>query len=265
MSEFAGKVALVTGGSSGIGRATAIAFAHGGAKVVVSARGADRGQEVVDHIKAAGGQAAFVAADMSKALDIQSLVHRAVELYGRVDFAFNNAASDHTGLTLTADVTEAEYDYTMAVNLKGIWLCMKWEIQQMLRQQPTGGAIVNTSSINGLGGVAGGSIYAASKAGIIALSKSAAQEYAGHGIRVNSLVCGAFKTPMLESVFDIASGGDHAVKQATVENVKQLIPQGRIAEPHEAAEAAVWLCSDRASYVTGHSMIVDGGLTSRHR
>jgi NAD(P)-dependent dehydrogenase (short-subunit alcohol dehydrogenase family) len=265
MAEFAGKVALVTGGSSGIGRATAIAFAHRGAKVVVSARGAERGQEVVDRIKADGGEAAFVAADMSKPVDIDVLVRRTVELYGRVDFGFNNAASDHTGLALTADITEAEFDYTMAVNLKGIWLCMKWQIQQMLRQQPPGGAIVNTSSINGLGGVAGGSIYAASKAGIIALTKSAAQEYAGRGIRVNSLVCGAFKTPMLESVFDIASGGDAAVKHASIERIKQLIPQHRIAEPHEAAEAAVWLCSDRASYVTGHSMIVDGGLTSPHR
>ena len=146
--------------------------------------------------------------------------------------------------------------------LKGVWLCLKHEVRQMLRQAPAGGAIVNTSSVNGLGGVAQGSIYAATKAGVIALTKSAAQEYAQAGIRVNTLIAGGFRTPMLERVFERAGGGDSAVAEAAEAQITEAIPLRRIGRPEEAAEAVVWLCSEAASYVTGHSMIVDGGLTA---
>jgi NAD(P)-dependent dehydrogenase (short-subunit alcohol dehydrogenase family) len=189
-------------------------------------------------------------------------VSRTVEIYGRLDYAFNNAATEGKVLAPTADFSEEEFDYTVAVNLKGVWLCMKHQIRQMLNQQPSGGAIVNTSSVNGLGGVAHGAIYAATKAGVLALSKSAAQEYASQNIRVNILVAGGFKTPMLERVFERASGGDSEAASAAEKQIEQMIPLQRIGRPEEAAEAAVWLCSDAASYVTGHSMIVDGGLTA---
>jgi NAD(P)-dependent dehydrogenase (short-subunit alcohol dehydrogenase family) len=153
----------------------------------------------------------------------------------------------------------------IGVNLKGVWLCLKHEIQQMLRQQPAGGAIVNTSSVNGLGGAPQGALYSATKSGVLALTKSAAQDYARHGIRVNALVAGAFETPMLERVFDRASGCPPEAREAVAAHYRQLIPLGRIGRPEEAVEAAVWLCSDAASYVTGHSMIVDGGMTATVR
>jgi NAD(P)-dependent dehydrogenase (short-subunit alcohol dehydrogenase family) len=262
MGEFSDQVALVTGGNSGIGHAAANAFAEKGAKVVLAARRIERGQQVVDQIKGKGSDATFIRADVSNAEDVEALIRRTVELYGQLDFAFNNAASEPGEVIATADLDEAEFYRVIDVNLKGVWLCMKYEIQQMLRQQPLAGSIVNTSSVNGLGGVAGGAFYAASKAGVIALTKSAAQEYADKGIRVNALVAGAFRTPMLESAIDIRSDGDPETRQALVDRFKQMIPQGRIAEPEEAAQTAVWLCSDGASYVTGHSMIVDGGLTA---
>lgn len=256
-----GKVVLITGGNSGIGRAAALAFAGEGAKVVISARGVERGEQVAREIRAAGGQATFVRADVARPEDVEALVARTVEAYGRLDCAFNNAATEGV-LKATADVTEEEFDQIAAVNLKGVWLCMKHEIRQMLGQQPAGGAIVNTSSVNGLGGVAHGAVYAAAKAGVLALTKSAAQEYARHGVRVNALVAGGFQTPMLERVFERSSGGDPASASAMAEQVAQMVPLGRIGSPEEAAQAAVWLCSDASSYVTGHSMIVDGGLTA---
>ena len=255
------KVVLITGGNSGIGRSASLAFAGEGAKVVISARGVERGEQVAHEINAAGGQAIFVRADMSRSEDVEALVARTVDVYGRLDCAFNNAATEGV-LKATADVTEEEFDQITAVNLKGVWLCMKHEIRQMLGQQPSGGVIVNTSSINGLGGVAHGSIYAATKAGVLALTKSAAQEYARQGVRVNALVAGGFRTPMLERVFERSAGDDPGAAEAMAEQVAQMVPLGRIGSPEEAAQAAVWLCSDASSYVTGHSMIVDGGLTA---
>jgi len=262
MADFDGKVVLITGGNSGIGRAAGFAFAERGARVVLAARRIDLGNDTADQIRASGGEATFISVDVSRAEDVKALVSKTVAIYGRLDCAFNNAASEPGQLTPTADLTEAEFYRVIDVNLKGVWLCMKYEIKQMLRQQPTTGAIVNTSSVNGLGGVAGGAFYAASKAGVIALTKSAAQEYSAKGIRVNTLVAGTYRTPMLEAAFDIASGGDQEKKQAITDRFKQMIPQGRIAEPEEAAQVAVWLCSESASYVTGHSMIADGGLTA---
>lgn len=256
-----GKVVLITGGSSGIGRSAALAFAREGARVVLSARGAERGEQVAQEIRAAGGEAMFVRADVARPEEVEALVAKTVEAYGRLDCAFNNAATEGV-LKATADFTEEEFDQMTAVNLKGVWLCMKHEIQQMLAQQPAGGAIVNTSSVNGLGGVAHGAVYAAAKAGVLALTKSAAQEYARQGVRVNALVAGGFQTPMLERVFERSSGGDPEAASAMAEQVAQMVPLGRIGSPEEAAQAAVWLCSDASSYVTGHSMIVDGGLTA---
>ena len=256
-----GKVVLITGGNSGIGRAAALAFAREGARVVISARGVERGEQVAHEITAAGGQAIFVRADVARSEDVEALVARTVEAYGRLDCAFNNAATEGV-LKATADVTEGEFDRGVAVNLKGVWLCMKYELRQMLGQQPPGGAIVNTSSVNGLGGVAHGAVYAAAKAGVLALTKSAAQEYARQGVRVNALVAGGFRTPMLERVFERSSGDDPAAASAMAEQLSQMVPLGRIGDPEEAAQAAVWLCSDASSYVTGHSLIVDGGLTA---
>ncbi|HVS00195.1 MAG TPA: glucose 1-dehydrogenase [Thermoanaerobaculia bacterium] len=256
-----GKVVLITGGSSGIGRDTALAFAKEGARVVIAARGVERGEATAHEICAAGGRAIFVRADMAKTADVAKLVPKTVKTYGRLDYAFNNAATEGTP-NRTAEFTEKEYDEILRVNLKAVWLAMKDQIRQMLQQQPAGGAIVNTSSINGLGGVAGGALYAATKAAVISLSKSAAQEYAQQGIRVNALVAGGFDTPMLRRVFERAGGGDPAQAKAVEEQISQMVPLRRIGLPEEAAQAVLWLCSDAASYVTGHSMIVDGGLTA---
>ncbi len=260
-----GKVALVTGGSSGIGRATAHVFAREGAKVVIAARGAHRGNKVVEDIRAGGGEAMFFPADVSKAAEVEALVTRTVERYGRLDCAVNNAAGYMGAFSPIAAFSEQEFDETIAVDLKGVWLGLKFEIRQMLSQNPPGGAIVNTSSVNGLGGVPTGSLYAAAKAGVLALTKSAALEYSRQGIRVNALVAGAFDTPMLNWSMDKASGGNPETRGKLEESYKGMIAAGRIGRPEEAAEAIVWLCSDAASYVTGHSMIVDGGLSAPFR
>jgi NAD(P)-dependent dehydrogenase (short-subunit alcohol dehydrogenase family) len=262
MGTLDGKVALVTGGSSGIGRAAAIAFAREGARVVLAARGVERGVAAARQIESAGGDARFVACDVSKADDVTRLIRTVTDSFGRLDCAFNNAASTDGVFQLTAEFSDEEFDRAVAANLKSVWLCMKHEIRQMLAQDPPGGAIVNTSSLNGLGGAPRGALYSAAKAGILALTKSAAQEYAPRGIRVNALVAGAFRTPMLEAAFEYFSGGDPAGREAAEARYTARIPLGRIGRPEEAAEAAVWLCSAAASYITGHSMIVDGGWSA---
>jgi NAD(P)-dependent dehydrogenase (short-subunit alcohol dehydrogenase family) len=264
MSErrFEGRVALVTGGSSGIGRATALAFAKEGAAVVIASRGVERGEAVRQELKALGAEAEFIPTDVSQAEQVEILVQRTVERFGRLDCAFNNAAALDAGVFKpTADFSEEEFDQHIAFNLKSVWLCMKHEIAQMLRQG-TGGTIVNTSSINGLGGVPYNALYAAAKAGVLGLTKSAAQEYAKNGIRINALVAGGFRTPMLESVFERVSPQDPSAAEA---GFSQLVPLGRIGRPEEAAEAVLWLCSEASSYVTGNSLIVDGGATAPFR
>jgi NAD(P)-dependent dehydrogenase (short-subunit alcohol dehydrogenase family) len=233
--------------------------------VVIAARGAERGQKVAQELQSAGADARFVQADVSIAADVERLVTSTVKAYGRLDAAFNNAATTDGALALTADFTEEVFDRAVAMNFKSVWLCMRQELRQMLSQSPAGGAIVNTSSVNGLGGAAGGSLYSAAKAGVLALTKSAAQEYATQGIRVNALVAGAFHTPMLEQVFDTIGGGTADGRAKVEAQYAALIPMRRIARPEEAAEVAVWLCSDAASYVTGHSMIVDGGMSAATR
>lgn len=259
------QVALITGGSSGIGRATALAFARQGAHVVLAARSADRGEAVVREIEAAGGSAIFIPTDVSNADQVRALISQTVERFGRLDCALNNAASVEEPFLKTADFTEEQFDRSLALNLKSVWLCMQQEIRQLLAQAPPGGAIVNTSSVNGLGGVAQGSLYAMAKAGILALTKSTAIEYARQGIRVNALVAGGLRTPMLEGVMERVSGGNAEARAAIEKRFIEMVPLGRIGRPEEAAEAVLWLCSDAASYVTGHSMIVDGGWTSPYR
>lgn len=265
MTSLEGRVVLVTGGSSGIGSAAARAFALAGAKVVLAARGVERGEQVARSIRLEGGESRFVQADVSRAEDVERLLAETVVTYGRLDAAFNNAATDDGAFALTADFTEEQFERAITVNLKSVWLCMKREIRQMLAQSPQGGAIVNTSSVNGLGGAASGSLYSAAKAGVLALTKSAAREYATQGIRVNALVAGAFHTPMLERVFEVAGGGTAEGRALVEQQYAGFTAMQRIGQPNEAAAAAVWLCSDAASYVTGHSMIVDGGMTASFR
>ncbi len=264
--RFTGRVALVTGGNSGIGRAAALAFAREGAKVVIAARGVKRGQNVAREIELAGGSALFVPTDVSNRDQVKRLFEEMKQAFGRVDCAFNNAAAIEQGdFARTADLSEDQFDRSIAMNLKSVWLCMQQEIGQMLSQEPRGGAIVNTSSVNGLGGARMGSLYSAAKAGVLALTKSAALEYGQENIRVNALVAGAFRTPMLESALDRYSAGDPAAKGKFEQHYKELVPLSRIGNPEEAAEATLWLCSDAASYVTGNSMIIDGGLTASVR
>ena len=255
------KVVLITGGSAGIGKAAATLFAEAGARVVLAARGIERGQRVEQELRGAGLDACFLQADVSQAEQVQALISRTVDRFGRLDCAFNNAAA-LSKIARVADFSDSDFDAEVASNLKSVWLCMKYELQQMQSQEPRGGVIVNTSSINGLGGAKDGALYSMSKAGMLGLTKSAAQEYAQDGIRVNALVAGGFDTEMLQHAVSQTVGGDPAKIQAALKNVAGMIPAGRIGRPEEAAQAALWLCSDAASYVTGLSMIVDGGLTA---
>jgi len=245
-----GKVALVTGAGSGIGRATALACAREGAKVVAADIAVEGGEETVAHIKRAGGEAIFVATDVTQANAVQALIAAAVAAYGRLDCAHNNAGIEGVWAT-TADYPEDDWDRVMAVNLKGVWLCMKYEIPQMLQQG--GGAIVNTASLAGLVGAKRLAAYVASKHGVVGLTKTAALEYAKAGIRVNAVCPGVIHTAMVERMF-------FQRRSQVVERLAASEPLGRLGTPEEVAEAVVWLCSDAASFVTGHALSVDGGL-----
>jgi NAD(P)-dependent dehydrogenase (short-subunit alcohol dehydrogenase family) len=243
-----GKVALVTGAGSGIGRATAMTFAREGARVVVSDISVPGGEETVEMIRKSGGQASFIAADVSKQSDVKSLIERTVAAYGRLDCAFNNAGFALPVCEL-CDGTEEDFDRTMAVNLKGIWLCLKYEIPQMLRQG--GGSIVNTASNAGMIAFPGMAIYAASKGGVVQLTRTAAVEYARKGIRVNAVCPAITQTPAVQELVDALP--DVAAR------ITDQVPLGRMGKPSEIAEAVVWLCSDRASFVTAAPIPVDGG------
>lgn len=252
--QFEGKVALVTGGSSGIGRASALAFAREGAKVVVADVNVEGGEETLHMIAEAGGQAIFAKIDVSKADEVEHMVNRTIETYGRLDCAFNNAGIEGTILVPTADYTEEAWDQVIRINLKGVWLCMKYEIPQMLKLGR--GAIVNTSSAVGLvGGSIAGSAYVASKHGVVGLTKAAALEYAQQDIRVNSVCPGVIRTQITEGLFqdDPELETRLAARQ----------PVGRLGTPEDVAEAVVWLCSDAAAFVTGHAMAVDGGFVAQ--
>lgn len=249
---MANKVALVTGGGSGIGQATALAFARRCAKVVIADVSVEGGEQTVRRIGDSGGQAIFVRADVSKIDQVEALVKSAVRTYGQVDCAFNNAGVEGSGLS-TIDETEQSWDRIIDTNLKGIWLCMRYEIRQMLQQGS--GAIVNAASIAGLVGRENTSAYCASKHGVIGLTRSAALEYAKSGIRVNAVCPGAIHTPMVDRIRALRPGAD-------TEFIADE-PIGRMGRPEEVAEAVIWLCSDAASFVTGHAMVVDGGLVIR--
>lgn len=244
---FEGRVALVTGGNSGIGKAAAFALAQEGARVVVAARRTDEGERTVEAIRQDGGQAIFVRADVARAGEVEGLVQQTVSEYGRLDCAFNNAGTAGGGQV--HELAEEDWDRIMDVNLKGVWLCMKYEIAQMLAQG--GGAIVNDSSAAGLTGYSRSPAYAASKHGVVGLSKSAALQYATRGIRVNVVCPGVIMTPMMERAF--ASG------PGVREWFLSKVPSGSAGSPEQVAQAVVWLCSDAASLVTGVALPVDGG------
>ena len=247
-----GKVALVTGAASGIGRATAMAFAREGATVVIADVNAEGGEESVSRIKQSDCKSIFTHADVSKAADVASMVDKTVEVYGRLDFGVNNAGIGG-GRGLTHEHTEEIWDLTTSINLKGVWLCMKYEISQMLKQG--GGAIVNISSGGGLVGVRNCAAYVAAKHGVNGLTKTAALEYAQQGIRVNSVCPGVIQTPLLEE-----GNLRHPQREAQYLAAE---PIGRFGMPEEVAEAVIWLCSDAASFVTGHTMAVDGGYVAQ--
>ena len=251
--QFQDKVALVTGGGSGIGRATALAFAERGAKVSTVDISEESAEETSRQIIEAGGIGQGIKADVSKAGEVEASVKRTIEMYGRLDYAFNNAGIEGLGV-LTADYSEEYWDQVINTNLKGVWLCMKYELPQMVAQG--GGSIVNTSSIYGLVGGEGTAAYTASKHGVIGLTKTAAIEYSRFGIRVNAVCPGAINTPMLDRL--LAKDPDGEAKTSI-----EASPAQRMAEPSEVAEAVVWLCSEAASLVTGTAMPVDGGLASQ--
>ncbi len=241
-----GKVALITGASSGIGRGAAVVFARCGARLVLADIDVAGGEETVAQVRKTGGDAIFVRTDVSKAAEVEALVQRTVTHYGRLDCAFNNAGIDGE-MGRTAEYSEEDWDRVVDVNLKGVWLCMKHEIPQMLLQG--GGAIVNTSSGAGLRAVAGLPAYVASKHGVIGLTRAAALEYGKDNIRVNVICPGAIRTPMIE----------HIICQGLSTESRLSGPLGRLGTPEEVGEAAAWLCSSRASFMNGHALSVDGG------
>jgi NAD(P)-dependent dehydrogenase (short-subunit alcohol dehydrogenase family) len=247
-TELKGKVALVTGGTSGIGREAAVLFAKTGAKVVVAGRRENEGNETIDLIRAAGGDGLFVKSDVSRAGEVAALVQKTVEKFGRLDVAFNNAGIEGNWVPIV-EQSEEDWDRTIDINLKGVWLCLKYEIRQMLKQG--GGVIVNMASVAGWIGSAGAATYCASKHGVIGLTKAAALETARNGIRVNVVCPAVIETPMGERLFGAPDMKKYALG---------FHPIGRFGTPMEVAEAVLWMCSDRASFMTGQSLILDGGF-----
>jgi len=248
-TELQNKVALVTGGTTGIGRDTAVLFAKAGAKVVVSGRRETEGKETSNLIRAAGGDGLFVKSDVSKSSDVQSLVQKTFEKFGRLDIAFNNAGIEGKWVPLIEQSLE-DWDAVIDINLKGTWLCLKYEIQQMLKQGG-GGTIVNMSSVAGLMGAAGAGVYCASKHGVIGLTRTAALEHAANGIRVNAVCPAVIETAMSDRAF--------ADPEAN-KRVLALHPIGHFGKPMEVAEAVLWLCSSKSSFMTGHYIVLDGGM-----
>ncbi len=250
--RMADKIALVTGGGSGLGRAAAQALAREGAKVLVADLNLPSAEETVRLVAAADGEACACAVDVSIAAQVEAMVQIAVERYGRLDAAFNNAGIPGKVGTSVIDYSEEDWDRVVAVDLKGVWLSMKYEIKQMLAQGS--GSVVNTSSIAGLVGLAGSSPYVASKHGVVGLTKTAALEYAQQHIRVNAVCPGIFRTPLVERIIAEIPEREELYLSAQ--------PIGRMGRPEELAEAVVWLCSDAASFVTGHAFPVDGGYVA---
>lgn len=243
--RFTGKTAFVTGSASGIGRATALAFAAEGARVAILDRTDEALRQTADAIRKLGGEALVITCDVSEPEQVEAAVTRTVETFGRLDIAFNNAGVENKAAPL-AEITLEEWDRILDINLRGTFLCMKYEITQMLKQG--GGVVVNTSSGAGVRGVAGGSSYAASKHAIIGMTKSAALDYAKSNIRVSAILPGNIETPMM----DRFTSGD-------IQKAIDLEPVGRLGKPEEIAEAVLWMSSDLGAFVTGASISVDGG------
>jgi NAD(P)-dependent dehydrogenase (short-subunit alcohol dehydrogenase family) len=250
MATFKDRVSLVTGAGSGIGRASAVAFSQAGAKVVVVDTDAAGAADTVRAITAQGGVATCVEADVSSSMDVRHAVDEAIRVYGRVDFAHNNAGIPGE-IAKTADCTEENWDRVVATNLKSMWLCLKYEIPQMIRQGH--GVIVNTSSVYGvIGCTRGMPAYAASKHGVIGLTRTAALEYAASGIRVNAICPGAVDTPFRTQLVNTSTPACDTAGR---------YPLGRVADPQEIAGVATWLCSHEASFITGATIVIDGGLS----
>lgn len=248
MSEsMHGKVVIVTGGSSGIGRAAAITFAREGAKVVIAARRASEGEETIKQIVQAQGEAIFVQTDVTQAAEVQALVDRTLEQYGHLDCAFNNAGAGK-GVRLI-DSTEEEWEHEIAVNLKSVWLCLKYQIPAMVKSGQ--GAIVNMASQGAILGVPNYAAYGAAKGGVVSLTRAAAAEYASEGIRINAVSPGAVETELWAN----APAG-------MLEQVAAGIPLQRVGQPKDIAEVVVWLCSDAAAFITGQNLAIDGGYTT---
>lgn len=263
--DFKGKVALVTGSASGIGRAAALAFAEAGAKVVGADVNAAGGERVTAEIKNAGGEATFICTDVSRPEEVKALIRGTVELYGGLDFAHNNAGIEGTRARV-AGLSEADWDRAIAINLKGVWLCMKFEIEQMAKQRR--GAIVNTASVAGHIGLSRYGAYAASKHGVIGLTKTAALEYMRIGLRINAISPGFIDTAMFDRALSKTSEVTNGLWQQLRRRVARTAltiqqPARRMGTPEEVAQSVLWLCSDSASFVNGHTLVVDGGLLAQ--
>lgn len=260
--KFTNKVVLITGGNSGIGKATALAFAEQGAKVAIAGRRTSEGEETVNLIEKAGSQSIFIPTDITQETKVKNLVSQTVKTFGRLDYAFNNAGTPGI-LKVNMDDSEENWNQVINTNLKGVWLCMKYQIPQMLKNG--GGAIVNNASIRGL--VAANLInqqenkpqhnihfYCTSKHAVLGLTKSLAAQYASDGIRINAVCPGTIITPMVRE----------ALSEQTINNYGNQYPIKRLGTPEEIAQAVLWLCSESANFVIGHSLVLDGGLTIQH-